>query len=156
MFVDGVATEWFALQWQASDAEHLHAVPGDCAWQSFYEMCTLVVALTLWANDKVNTAVLGDSMVALVNAMKLKGSPALMAVARELAWRKAKYGWLFTAGHLPAEANVVADSLSRLSGPKAHAVPRAVRKAVYVQAPPLRAVWQIPVDPRALSVAKQQ
>ena len=149
LYVDNVAKEWFALQWEASDASHLKAVPGDCSWQSFYEMCTLVIALTLWANSTDNTATLGDSMVALQNAMKLKGSTALMAVARELAWRKAKHGWLFTAGHLPAEANVVADALSRLSGPDPQAVPRVLGKARYRQVPPLRALWQVPKDPRS-------
>ena len=39
-------------------------------------------------------------------------------VARELAWRKVRFGWRYSVAHLPAEGNVWADALSRLVAPQ--------------------------------------
>ena len=108
----------------------------------------MLISLALWADAEHNLAVLGDSMVALQNAMTLKGSTALAALARELAWRKARFGWIFTCGHLPAEANVVADALSRLTGPEAKFFPEELRMVARRKAPALHALWQVPTLPK--------
>ena len=39
------------------------------------------------------------------------------AVACEIAWRTAAFSWDFVVGHLAAEANGLADALSRLDAP---------------------------------------
>ena len=88
-------------------------------------------------------------MVALQNAMSLKSSAALTAIARELAWRKARFGWIYTTGHLPAEANELADALSRLTGPEAKFFPQELQGVSRRKAPPLRALWQVAALPEA-------
>ena len=88
-------------------------------------------------------------MVALQNAMSLKSSAALTVIARELAWRKARFGWVYTTGHLPAEANVLADALSRLTGPEAKWFPDELKGVPRRKAPPLRVLWQVSAQPAA-------
>ena len=70
----------------------------------------------MWGNQFVQEAValLGDNTGALQDALHLKGRGILAAVARELSWRKARYGWEFEVGHVPGELNTVPDALSRL------------------------------------------
>ena len=53
----------------------------------------------------------------LQQALDMKGKGPMLRISAELSWRKAKFGWLFAVGHLPTEANLLADALSRLSDP---------------------------------------
>ena len=46
--------------------------------------------------------------------MTLKAAPSLRKIARELAWRVARYQWRFLVAHVTTEMNTVADALSRL------------------------------------------
>ena len=57
---------------------------------------------------------IGDNTASLQLALSLSGSDGLLAISREMTWRKARLGWCFAVGHLPTEANGVADALSRL------------------------------------------
>ena len=60
---------------------------------------------------------LGDNLAALGGALSFKGANELNRITREMAWRKVRGGWHYACGHLPAEHNEVADSLSRLAAP---------------------------------------
>ena len=86
---------------------------------------------------------LGDNTGALQNALSLKGKGILLAVAREVSWRKAKYGWNFRVGHLPSEANVIADALSRVADPSAKAAwpHQALGYAHAVSPPKMQDIW---------------
>ena len=57
-----------------------------------------------------------------------------------------RFGWHYAAGHLPSEMSVLADSLSRVAAPGAHAkaVPEAVSGAVRVDFPNQDTVWSLP------------
>ena len=59
----------------------------------------------------------GDNVASLQLALSHKGKGEIAAVSQELAWRVARGGWRYAVAHLPAEANVLADRLSRLSDP---------------------------------------
>ena len=59
----------------------------------------------------------GDNTGSLQNSLDLKGKGALLAVSRELAWRKARYNWKFDVAHIPTEHNKIPDILSRVDLP---------------------------------------
>ena len=104
-----------------------------------------MLALVVWGHTftKDRLDLLGDNTGALQNALTLKGRGILMAVAREVSWRQAKYGWCFQVGHLPAEANVVADALSRVADParKTRWPDYALGDALAVKPPRLQDIW---------------
>ena len=81
-------------------------------------MLALIVSLLVWGDEYASSDVLeivGDNTGSLQDALSLKGSGALNTLSMELSWRKAQHGWAFTVGHLPSEANTMADALSRLA-----------------------------------------
>jgi hypothetical protein len=123
---DGSFTEYFEVGWSAELAGHLCAVVGDPASQTTFEYVVVLLALVLWASEWRTTGlhVLGDNLGALEGALNLRGRSDLSKVTRELTWRQVRGAWLYDVGHLPSEANVVADALSRLRAP-----PNADRKA---------------------------
>ena len=142
---NGSITEYFSTVWTGSEAEHLHVVSGDPAFQTFWEFATLLLSLIVWGGYFSEEAVLilGDNIGALSNALALKGRGILLNVAREIAWRQARRGWRFSVGHLPSEHNVVADALSRWADPKEHIWPtKALAGAQQVSAPKLQDVWK--------------
>eukprot|EP00972_Heterocapsa_arctica_P108670 16001648-Heterocapsa_arctica.AAC.2 len=83
-------------------------------------------------------------MAALSDAIAFRGKgtvPGMNVIARELAWRKAAFGWQYAVAHLPKELNVLADALSRAASvpPAPQPVfPTSTRKRA---APDLEKVW---------------
>ena len=106
--------EFFCLTWKP--IERMGIKIADPAFQTFWEFLTLALCLVQWAwlGDLL---VCGDNTASLEMARSLKCSGKEVAIARELAWRMAKHDWKFAVAHLPKEANVVADSLSRVADP---------------------------------------
>ena len=68
----------------------------------------------------------------------------MLVVAKEIAWRKARFGWHYECGHLPSEVNTISDDLSRLSGPDAVPVPEVLRGVQWIQPPAPGSLWQLP------------
>ena len=66
-----------------------------------------------------------------------------MQVARELAWRQAKFGWKYEVGHLPKEANTWADALSRMAAPGGADFPTELRQAKAALAPSVKDFWKL-------------
>jgi hypothetical protein len=101
----------------------------DSSSQTFLELFAVLISAILWATTTSSPSeylvILGDNTAALQSALGLKGKGPLMAVARELSWRQALYNWTFSVGHLPTEANSVADALSRLDAPEPSQARRA-------------------------------
>ena len=138
--------EFFEIAWTAESAGHLGVEPGLPKFMPFWEFLTLVLALCVWGSQFVahSVAVLGDNTAALTDALQLKGGGQLMAVARELAWRQARFGWSFAVGHVPSESNGVPDALSRTTEASGPAYPRlALRHAVEVKPPVLYGFWKV-------------
>ena len=77
-------------------------------------------------------------------ALRGKAKGAEGALARELFILKARLGWRYAVAHLPSEANVVADALSRLAQPgRAPQLPVAVAGAAEVHVPHLSCLWSM-------------
>ena len=119
-------------------------VPGIPKYQSFWEYVTLLLALITWCGDYTmqSVAVLGDSQSALQDAIKLSGRREMVAVSREIAWRKIRGNWQFLVGHLPAEFNLFADALSRSYAPETYTLPSELRAAAERTALNPMQVWR--------------
>ena len=86
---------------------------------------------------------LGDNVGALSSAISLAGRGSLLAVSRELSWRKARRNWSYEVGHLPSEFNVVADSLSRIADPAGVPWPaEALSSAEMKKCPKVADIWR--------------
>ena len=80
------------------------------------------------------------------NALDLKGKGPILAVSRELAWRKERRGWAFRFAHLPTERNNVADALSRLSENPVAFPEIALSGAWRRDAPDVKDMWKARLD----------
>jgi len=89
--------------------------------------------------------VLGDNLASLNGLIALRGKSELYRVTCEIAWRKVRYGWRYAAGHLPAEANVLADALSRLGAPAPNdkAFPAALQATTRRAFPNPEELWAV-------------
>ena len=115
LFENGTLMEWFALDWE--DLPQLQVKRGLSKHQTFWEFLTLSLAMVRWCPMLDGLLICGDNVASLQLALSHKGRGEIAAVSRELAWRVARGGWRYAVAHLPAEANVLADRLSRLSDP---------------------------------------
>ena len=115
LYDKGTLMEWFALDWE--DIPRLQIKRGLSRHQTFWEFLTLTLAIVRWCPVVDGLLICGDNVASLQLALSHKGKGEIAAVSRELAWRVARGGWRYAVAHLPAEANVLADRLSRLSDP---------------------------------------
>ena len=114
-------------------------------FQSYWEFATVALALLTWAgrHRAHALAVLSDNTSALQDALHLKGNKQMLPIARELAWRRARFGWRYEVGHLPSEHNVLADALSRLFAPDASTIPSELRAAREIAPAQLKDLWRL-------------
>ena len=137
--------EYIVVKWDADHGSILSVEPGVSKFQTFWEFLILLLALMVCGNNFIaeQVAVLGDNTGALQNALDLKGRGILAAVARELAWRQARFGWSFAIGHVPSEKNVVPDALSRQYEYKPSPFPTAALAQAQVRASPdCKGLWR--------------
>eukprot|EP00959_Pyramimonas_sp_CCMP1952_P441472 9242080-Pyramimonas_sp.AAC.1 len=66
----------------------------------------------------------------------------MLTVARELAWRTAKWPLHFDCGHLPKGRNLVADALSRLGAAPPSSLPASLRTVPRATVLPWNSVWR--------------
>ena len=113
--------------------------------QSFWEFLAAALAFSTWGRNfrKAAVALLCDNSSAMQSSISLKGKGANLQIARELAWRQAKYGWKFEVGHLPKEANLRADALSRVCALERTAIPAELKQATQVPAYQVREFWKL-------------
>ena len=84
----------------------------------------------------------GDNVGALEAALQLKGAGPMLAIARELAWRRARRRWSYRVGHISTEANRVPDALSRVHDPSPARFPsEALANAQQVPCPAVQGLW---------------
>ena len=120
---------------------------GAPAGQTFFELLAIALALDLWGDwfQREPCAVIGDNTASLTNLLKQSGRGPQLHAARELSWRRARRGWLLSAGHLPTEGNKVPDLLSRLG--EGAAFPAAeLASAIESHFPPLGQFWRCSQD----------
>ena len=78
----------------------------------------------------------------------------MLAISRELAWRRARRNWTLGCGHLPSEANSMADALSRLCAEVPAKLPAVLSNVPQRDAPELASFW-IAASPPQLSKHRQ-
>ena len=118
LFENDVATRYFACTWSPSDFKGRNVAIGASAAQTFFETLVMILALELWGQTLRPTVVLGDSTAALQEALSLRGKGLQEDVAQALSVLVVSRSLSISVGHLPAEANLEADALSRLAEPK--------------------------------------
>ena len=119
---------------------------GTTSAQSFLELLALFVCLVLWGDSFVTESLrlVGDNIGALSGALHLKGAGPTLAIAREIAWRKARRRWSYVAGHIASEANVVPDAVSRLADPVPASFPAsALSRATQRACPDVASLWKL-------------
>jgi len=141
----GSFTQYFALTWPQALAEKLEVEIGMPSGQTTWEYLVVLLTLIFWHPEfPKGVRIFGDNLGALQGALHLRGRAGLSKITRELSWRKARHQWRFSVGHLPTEANLTADALSRLTAPEGSerkqlpaSVSAATRRELDVMA-----VWQ--------------
>ena len=87
---------------------------------------------------------MGDNTGALEAALQLKGAGPMLAIARELAWRRARRRWAYKVGHISTENNIVPDVLSRLHDPSPSNFPcEALLGIQQVACPAVQGLWAL-------------
>ena len=140
---DGHVQQWFSTSWSADDALHLGLVIGEPDGMSTWEFACLFLCLETWTSENAKTGLLiaGDSLVALSAALTYKGKKGLAIIARDISWRRLRYGWKYLCGHLPGEHNVEADILSRIMAPEPAKIPNSCTNECRTSAPRLADLW---------------
>ena len=143
---NGHITKFWTAAWSAKDFEHLEVHIGEPSSQCFLEFLALFICLELWGDQFVTEAlqVVGDNIGALEAALQLKGAGPMLAISRELAWRKARRRWAYSVGHTNTENNLVPDALSRLHDPVPATFPsNALSGAQQVPCPSVPGLWRL-------------
>ena len=146
MLNNGEPAEYFHVTWTPALARRLRVKIGDPAGQTLWEYLTVLLSLMTWASKHRRSGLhlQGDNLAALGGVLNLTGKDKLTAVTKELTWRKVRQSWNYDAAHLPTEANLLSDALSRLSAPAGSErknFPEPLRTAIQVPAPDLDAMW---------------
>ena len=135
---------WFC-SWRTKDVARLGVQADRPKHQTFWETLVVLMSLMVWGHHSAESPMLiiGDNTAALQNTLELKGKDALLSIAREVAWRKARFNWRFDVAHLPSEYNSAPDALSRQFGPSPKPWPaRELGAAVEVVPPSVAALWK--------------
>jgi len=138
LFEQNVPSEYFYVKWDETTASFLNAPLGEASSMTTYELLTVFLALVRWATSRreVGLAILGDNVSSLEVALHLKGRASLATIAREVSWRRARFGWNYVVGHIPTEINIMADTLSRIYDPNGnYSIPAELLNATAVNAP---------------------
>ena len=140
-----VVKELWYCSWRTKDVARLGVQADRPKHQTFWETLVVLMSLMVWGHHCADAPMLiiGDNTAALQNTLELKGKDALLSIAREVAWRKARFNWRFDVAHLPSEYNNAPDALSRQFGPSPKPWPtRELGDAVGIVPPSVAALWK--------------
>ena len=122
-FERGVPVTWIAGVWTQFDMDFLKAKAGDPAWQAEWELFGALVAVDTWlARLMGHPLVLMqlDATAALHAVLRSAGrTPAMNALAAEVALRMEIAGVQLLHEHVSGTLNVECDALSRIAQGKA-------------------------------------
>ena len=135
---------WYTV-WRDKDVVNLGVVTGIAKHMTFWETLATLMCLMIWTDHaKSSVLILGDNTGSLQNVLDMKGSGPLLAVARELAWRKVREGWTFDVAHIPTEFNDAPDALSRQHDPEPKPFPASTLGDAVERCPPsVESIWRI-------------
>ena len=141
---------WIAEAWSQDDLTLLKARVGDPAWQAEWELLAILIAVDTWLpllHSQAACLVQTDATAALHDAVRMAGrTPAMNALAAELALRFESAQVHVIPEHLSGTLNFQCDALSRLAQ---GAVVPLVLKATPRISPKLRSpsfFWAWPRD----------
>ena len=140
-----IVKQFWYCSWATKDVARLGVQANKPKHQTFWETLVVLMSLMVWGDRSADAPVLivGDNTAALQNTLDLKGKDALLSIAREVAWRKARYNWRFSVAHLPSEFNSAPDALSRQFGPSPKPWPaEALGDAEEVVPPSVGMLWK--------------
>ena len=143
LYENNEVVEYFTIEWE--DMPQLGVRTKESIFQFVWEFLTLALAACRWCPLFDHILLCGDNTASLNLALSQKSRGLNSFVGRELAWRKARYDWRYAVAHLPAEANALADRLSRLADPnlpKLATLPSALIGAAEVM-PHLDRFWSL-------------
>ena len=135
--------EYLCFDWPEELCRLFQVSTGLAKHQAFWEMLTLYVSLLTWAADfrECGLRCLGDASGALACIRSLKGAGILNHIAREISWRRVRYGWKYGLGHVPGSRNRIADALSRQSSPTPSTFPAECVAALRRPEPEWSEIW---------------
>jgi len=119
LFKKGLPVLWMALDWSPDDLAFLKAKIGDPAWQAEWELFAILIAVDAWLPHLRGQAAFllqADATAALFSAARLAGrTPAMNAIAVEIAIRLESAEVTLSPEHLRGALNFECDALSRLA-----------------------------------------
>ena len=119
LFKAGRPVAWFAEEWSQNDLALFHAERGDPAWQADWELFAVLVAIDVWLprlRGQAMCLLQTDATAALPDAARLAGrTPAMNAIAAELALRLECAHVQAVPEHLSGTLNFQCDALSRMA-----------------------------------------
>ena len=126
----GAPILWMALDWSPDDLAFLNAKIGDPAWQAEWELFAILIAVDTWLPHLRGQAAFllqADATAALYSAARLAGrTPAMNAIAVEIAIRLESAQVCLSPEHLRGALNFECDALSRLA--QGAAIPERLRQ----------------------------
>jgi hypothetical protein len=137
LFYHGAPKAWIAEEWAPEDYGLLQAQRGDPAWQAEWELLAVLIAVDAWLphlHSQAMCLLQTDATAALHDAARMSGrTPAMNALAAELALRFESAQVHIMPEHLNGTLNFQCDALSRLAKGAAipvvlMGIPRAVPK----------------------------
>ena len=123
LIVNGCPAECFSRAWDATFFKAKGVTVGDPAFQTYFEILVFLLAAERWCFSDRPTAVFGDNVAALQEALDMKGRKDQLELAQLLAVLRGARSAEISVAHLPTEANLAADALSRQAGPIADRKP---------------------------------
>jgi hypothetical protein len=120
LFRNGSPVAWLAEEWSALDYTLFRgAKRGDPAWQAEWELLAVLIAVDTWLprlRGQAMCVVQTDATAALHDVARMAGrTPAMNALAAELALRFESAQIHFKAEHFNGTLNFECDALSRLA-----------------------------------------
>ena len=119
LFKNKVPVAWIAEDWGTNDLTLLKAERGNPAWQAEWELLAILIAVDTWLPHLFGQAmcmIQTDATAALHDAQRMAGrTPAMNALAAELALRFESAQVHITPEHLSGTLNFQCDALSRIS-----------------------------------------
>jgi hypothetical protein len=119
LFKYGQPVAWIAEDWDEHDLRVLKASRGDPAWQAEWELFAVLIAIDTWLphlHAQAVSLLQTDATAALYDAVRMAGrTPAMNALAAELALRFESAQVHMAPEHLSGTLNYACDALSRLS-----------------------------------------
>ena len=144
----GTLREYWVCTWDALEVSHFKPKikTGVSDHMTFWESLAFLMCCITWQPwiEAHPVMIVGDNTGSLQNSLDLKGKGPLLAVSRELAWRKARHTWQYDVAHLPTEHNTLPYILSRVSAPEPEPWPYDLLQGlVQVQSPTVRSIWTL-------------